>query len=108
MQIHQLSDLDSHPVFFDDGYRIWTESFQPYTGSDYNTQAITPAMAAKYEGDFYGLLDALGVAKIYHYHVMIFNGYRHSGDFEGVATEVKIPTHHMTNTLRTMYNTFKG
>ena len=49
---------------------------------------VTPLTAYKYEGDFHGLLDTLGVTIQHHYAITRLNGLNTPQDYDGVATDI--------------------
>ena len=108
MFIHQLTNDSSPSAHYEHNFRIWLESFNPYLKAESSIRNITPAMAAKYEGDFYGLLSELGVSKEYHYIAMMINGYRHANDYDGYLLEIKIPNLGYISIVKKLYNTTKN
>lgn len=52
---------------------------------------VTLQQAAKYRGDFSGLLDSLGIDKKYHYLVTRVNGWTSSIDYDGLTPTVLVP-----------------
>jgi len=105
MSIQNLAVVKESSAYYENMYRIWMEAFGPYIRNDFTIQNVTPAVAARYEGDFYGLLDKMMVPKQYHHLITMFNGYRHPGDYDGVNTDIKIPNSGFYDIMRTMYVT---
>lgn len=105
MKINTLAEVKEQSTYFEEDYRIWIESFNPYLRTSPEIKTVTPAIAYKYQGDFYGLLDTLSVPKQYHYILMRYNGFLHSGDYDGLNTEIKLPDLKMIDKLRQLYNT---
>lgn len=52
---------------------------------------ITDHQSIKYEGDYWGLLSALGISSKYHPFLTVFNGYNHPSDYRGTPDVVQVP-----------------
>ena len=59
--------------------------------------------AAKYKGDFYGLLYSLGVDKKYYYPIMRVNGLSNSGEYDGLMNSIMHPSEEVLNDITTIY-----
>lgn len=105
MKINAISTVQEQSTDFEEDYRIWIESFGPYLRAKPTIKTIPPAIAYKFQGDFYGLMDYLSVPKEYHYILMRYNGFLHAGDYDGLNIEVKIPDMKMISKLKSLYNT---
>lgn len=105
MRINRYLTTNKQSSFYEEGYRVWFESFLPYLTKNLTLRTVTPAIAHKYQGDFYGLLDAANVPIEYHYYVMLTNGYQHPGDYDGVNTDIQIPDLPKLEILKSLYLT---
>ena len=56
-----------------------------------DTIKVSDHQCIKFEGDFWGLLQDMGVPSQYHPFVAAFNGYSHPSDYRGTQDMVKIP-----------------
>lgn len=65
----------------------------------------TDQQAFKYEGDFFGLLNELGIEKKYHHIVMRVNSYLSSADYKGDVKDIIIPSLDEVTLLKTTYQT---
>jgi len=50
---------------------------------------LTPALSRKHRGDFYGLLDNMGIPPIIWSTVLELNGLKSTNDFDGSALTIK-------------------
>jgi len=105
MQIHQLADSTGSHIYYDPNYHVWYESFKPYMDNKLSALNIEPAIAYKYQGDFYGLLDHLSIPKQYHRSVMVVNGLTNSTDYDGEKTVVIVPDYNFLDMLKSLYVT---
>jgi hypothetical protein len=105
MQINSLEDKYGAGSFYTADYRVWHDSFKPHLNqAGEKVLVVTAAIAYKYQGDFYGLLDHLNIPKHYHYYILVHNGYRHAGDYLGEDTEVRVPDLSKIEMLSSLYN----
>lgn len=105
MQIHNLQSFDD-PVYHEPNFQLMLESHLWYLKKTGNRiQAVTEHQNYKYEGDFYGLLDDIGIDKNFHYATMRVNNYAHSGDFKGDRTSISLPSYQLIEQLRSVYQT---
>jgi hypothetical protein len=88
----QLSDafsssknLDERKIAFIDGIVLLALANRRYVTLD-----ITPTQAHKFEGDFYGLLNELGIEDSVHYVNMRMNLLNSSSDFHLLGPTIKI------------------
>ena len=90
--INSLLNTYSDDNYFTDAFYTAIYSFIPYLKKLTVTyQTPTNNILYKYTGDFYGLLDSLGIAKKYHYAVMLFNGLTDSGNYDPAMNIIQIP-----------------
>lgn len=100
MNINNLETLSGNQTYFENQLLVWYDSFLPYVSGNYQLVEVKPHLAYKYQGDFYGLLEVLGVSKIHHRYVMVFNDMINSVDYDGLVTSIKIPNMEIIDTLR--------
>ena len=55
------------------------------------TTVVSDYQCIKYEGDFWGLLQDLGVPPQYHPFVTVFNGYTNPFDYRGTQDVILLP-----------------
>jgi hypothetical protein len=92
MKINNLKPQpDKH--YFEHNFMILLESHLSFLKNSTNmaVKEITQLQAYKYEGDFYGLLDDIGIPKIFHYITGIVNDYPSSSDFKGDRVYILLP-----------------
>lgn len=68
-------------------------------------QQVDDDIAAKYRGDFYGLLLARNIISDYHYIVLRLNGFTSPSDFDGQTFVLKIPIFSEIDMLKSVYKT---
>lgn len=109
MYINNLASSTNVLALFEDGFRVWYQSFIPYMNvSNIVPIQIKPHIAFKYEGDFYGLLDELGIPKHHHYFAMLQNKLTHPGDYDGIVDTIYLPDMTFIDQLRSLYMSKKG
>lgn len=67
-------------------------------------RSVTPLQAAIFRGDFYGLLHSVGIDKKYHYLIMRVNGLDASNQFDGLNTELLLPSLGLIESIIVLYN----
>lgn len=107
MYIHQLAVEAGEDIYHDADFQIMIESYYTYLrGLDTTvSQAVEPAIAHKYEGDFYGLLSYLKIPKKYHNIVLRFNGYHCTGDYKRTNLSIIIPSLNEIDLIKAVYET---
>lgn len=70
------------------------------THPDTVTHPLDPHVAAKYDGDFKGLMVAMGVPVQCHYITMVMNGMNGPQDFHRGVRNLRIPAAQVINSLR--------
>lgn len=105
MQIHNLQSI-TDDVYFEHDFKLLLESHLTYLKeTDIRLQVVTEHQNYKYEGDFYGLLDDIGIPKNLHYITMRVNDYEHSGDYKGDIYSLVLPSYQTIEQLRNVYQT---
>lgn len=56
----------------------------------YRTEVVTPGIARKHQGDFYGLLNYLDIESSLYLATLYLNGLQTPYDYDGVETNIKI------------------
>lgn len=69
--------------------------------------SVTALQAAIYRGDFYGLLDSLGVEKKYQYLIMRVNGLNCSSDFNGEKIDLLKPPMDIIGRIMVIYSSIE-
>lgn len=106
MQINNLqTDLDD--VYNDSNFLVMLETHLNYlkTTGNIGYKPISEHQSFKFEGDFYGLLNELGLDKKHHYVVMRLNSLDSSSDYKGNIFNVFIPDLTEVNLLKNIYMT---
>ena len=106
--ISNLMTPDGGDSFYGRGLFEMMYAYVPYFSKTGKIQYITPndAILYKYDGDFYGLLDILGVPKQYHFITLLMNSLRASGDYSSkVIQTIVIPDITAINLLESTYST---
>jgi hypothetical protein len=95
---------DDH--FFDESFLILLRSYMPLI-SKQNVNQVSPTnqQLYKYQGDFYGLLDELGVDKQYHYATLLLNNLKSSTEFVPSMSVILIPNTAYIDMLHSVYTT---
>lgn len=83
------------------------ESYIPFLREhpESKTAEISLHQAAKFRGDFYGLLNELGWDKKYHLTILRMNGYMSSTDYEGETTLILYPPQNVVDMFFTSFIT---
>ncbi len=81
--ISSLMTDDGGDTYYSDQFLQAIYSYMPYFKITANVTYETPDNHTlyKYDGDFFGLLEELGIPKKYHFGTMVLNGLRSSGDY---------------------------
>lgn len=106
MQINSLQ-TDLEDVYNDSNFIVMLESHLNYFRASANVgyKVISEHQSFKFEGDFYGLLNDLGLDKKHHYIVMRLNGLASSSDYKGSVFQILIPDLAEVNLLKNIYMT---
>ena len=94
-------------IYNDPGFLTMIESHLTYLRRSPNV-ALLPVneqQSYKYEGDYYGLLETLGITKDSHYIVMRVNNYASSADYKGTTQPVIVPDMLEVGMLKNVYLT---
>ena len=89
-----LSEMLSNNTieYYSDGFRKVVEDHLPYIySSDSGDINIDPASTIRYRGNFFGLLNSLGIHRDLHWPAMRLNGLDSPYDYVETMTIVKIP-----------------
>lgn len=105
MQIHNIQSPDDS-VYHEPGFKLMLESHLTYLRqTNVRVETVSEHQSYKYEGDFYGLIEAVNVIKKFHYITLRVNGYEHSGDYDGVRKLILIPDYKLIEQLKAVYQT---
>jgi hypothetical protein len=104
--LKQLPNIET--FYFEEGFINTVESHLTYLRNT-NTQfkVIDTHLLDKYRGDFYGLLDELGIDKQYHYTVMRVNGLESSDNYRSTMTAIILPDFTEIESIKDIYRTKK-
>lgn len=103
--------LGIHPsdeqAYSDPGFLTLIESSLTYLRGLSGNYIITATeqQSYKYEGDFFGLLNELGIEKKYHHVVMRVNNLLTSSDYKGDFKDIIVPSLDEVALLKTTYQT---
>lgn len=110
MSIDELGPRNETDLFYDQSFRRLLESYMPWLREHPNTQLIPidPHHVYKYEGDFYGLLDAMGIKKSYHWTILRLNDIYRAGEVDQEFRWLMVPDHELIDKLKQMYRRKKN
>jgi len=105
LSINRLARQPKEALLFDKKFRRHLESHMGWLRNHPDTREvpIDPHDLYKYEGDFYGLLDAQGIPKKYHWTVMRLNNLYRAGEVPADLTVLLIPEFTHIDRLYQMY-----
>lgn len=109
MPIQELMTNEVAQVFCDPAFRDTVESVLNIIKANNNNRVleVKPALAYKFEYDFYGLLVEMKVPTNLHWLTLRVNGYRDPRDYLASHEHLVIPTEDDLNYVRRMYKTRK-
>jgi len=90
--ITDLMNIDARPVLPSEVVYIRNAYSTLLAKNVIATANLTPALSRKYRGDFYGLLDNMGIPPIIWPTILELNGLKSTNDFDGVALTIKTIT----------------
>ncbi len=103
MQIHSLSKT-MNSVYSKEEFLAFLEQHLSYIKDQGLTVVtITNTNAYKHVGNFYGILNELNIPMHYHYVCMRINGLTNSSLYDGVETNIKLPSFPLLDQLKNQY-----
>ena len=103
MQIHSLSKT-MNSVYSKEEFLAFLEQHLSYIKDQGLTVVtITNTNAYKHVGNFYGILNELNIPMHYHYVCMRVNGLANSSLYDGVETNIKLPSFPLLDQLKNQY-----
>lgn len=103
-----LAELITEPddLLLDRNFYNVLESHIPFLKKDSGTTVMTISdlTASIYAGDFYGLLNHLGIDKKFHYIVLRINDLYSSSDYLGTDVVVLVPAVGLMNSIFILQN----
>ena len=107
MNIHSLSKT-MNSVYSKEEFLAFLEQHLTYIKNQGLTVlTITNGNAYKHVGNFYGILNELDIPMHYHYICMRINELDHSSQYDGVETNIKIPSFPLLDQLKNQYLSLK-
>lgn len=105
MQIHGLMKTSDDQSFFERDFQIILESHIPHLLSLESTftQVIDERISFKYEGDFFGLMNEMGILSRYHFIMMRVNNLRCPGDYKRTNNVITILDFQEIDLLNSIY-----
>ena len=96
----------SDDYFFTHDFYVLIKSYLPSIIAQ-ASEVVQPTnhQLYKYQGDFYGLLDELGVQKQYQYATLLINDLRNTTDFSPSMTSIKLPNYGQIDQIHSTYTT---
>lgn len=90
----------------DESFYVLMETHVPYLRVHEDTQyvEVTRQVAAKFKGDFHGLLNSLSVSKKFHYLVTRVNNLYKSQEYDGLRTGFYIPASGVLGDIMATYS----
>ena len=99
MQINNMADVP-YALAYDERFLMMVENHYSFLISLPPTfYAVTAAQNISNIGDFFGLLNDLGIEKKYHQITLEFNGYRHPADYCVDVMTVSLPNTNLIDEL---------
>lgn len=110
MKLHKLLTNTGPDVFYANSFKVVLESYLTYFRSHDKTRIVTisPHLSYKYEGDFYGLMDEIGIEKHYQWFVMLLNNFSCPGDYHGDLQAFFVPDLNELNLIKAIHTSKKG
>jgi hypothetical protein len=94
--------------YFEEGFIQAIETHLTYLRQKNTTfKTIDNHLLDKYQGDFYGLLDELGIAKEYHYTIMRVNDFSNGDCYRSNMTMIVMPSLPAIDLIKDTYRTKK-
>lgn len=111
--VQRLTDTmhDSVPsVFYTEQFHSMLEShiLELVSSSATEVLQIDKALANQFEGDFFGLLTALGIAANYHWVGMRCNGLYSPTDYRSTLINIIVPAYGEVDEIAAIYTTSSG
>lgn len=107
MQIHGLMTKEGDSSFYEQGFLNTLNDHYGYLRSLSRSTTVTNQTADKYHGDFFGLLDYLGLPKKYHTAALLINGLLASSDYRNSTVTVWLPDTDELDLIKSVYETGK-
>ena len=105
MQIHSLCKT-MNSVYSKEEFLAFLEQHLLYIKDQGLTVVtITNTNAYKHVGNFYGILNELNIPMHYHYVCMRVNGLSNSSLYDGIETNIKLPSFPLLDQLKNQYVT---
>jgi hypothetical protein len=103
--INDLSLTPDHDLLYEQPFRRLLEAYLPWIRTHPSTTliAVDPHHTYKYEGDFYGLLDALHIQKPLHWLVLRLNDYYRAGEVYPTLQWLAVPDPTLIEKLKQLY-----
>ena len=103
MQIHSLSKI-MNSVYSKEEFLAFLEQHLSYIKDQGLTVVtITNTNAYKHVGNFYGILNELNIPMHYHYVCMRINGLANSSLYDGIETNIRLPSFPLLDQLKNQY-----
>ena len=103
MQIHSLSKT-MNSVYSKEEFLAFLEQHLSYIKDQGLTVVtITNTNAYKHVGNFYGILNELNIPMHYHYVCMRINGLANSSLYDGIETNIKLPSFPLLDQLKNQF-----
>ncbi len=107
MDIHSLSKT-MNSVYSKEEFLSFIEQHLSYIKNQGMTViTVTNSNAYKHVGNFYGILNELDIPMHYHYVCMRVNDLDHSSQYDGVETNIKLPSFPLLDQLKNQFLTLK-
>lgn len=109
MYINQLEKDPGPDLYYTDGLRQMFEDHLTYlkTHPKTTSAAVNSFDAYKYEGDFYGLLEKMKIAKHFHWIIMRVNDMTNMNQSKSTLSTILVPDFELMERLKNVYRTKK-
>lgn len=110
MYIDQLEKDPGPAVYYTDGLRQMYEDHMSYLKTHAKTKStdINANDAYRFEGDFFGLLEKMKIAKHFHWIIMRVNDMTNMNQSTAELTTIIVPDFELMERLKNIYLTKKN
>lgn len=107
MKINSLLLASGADIFYDSQFRIVLEDHMTYLKSLDTTKSISVELnnSYKYEGDFYGLLQAMNIPAQNFFIILRMNNLTSPAEYTKDLTSLLVPDNTAINRIRSAYRT---
>lgn len=110
MSINQLATPSGPDVYYTHGLHVEFESQMKYLREHSETVMVelNPNDVYRFEFDFFGLLDQLGVKRQYHWVIMRVNDFNAPNELTQETTHLLMPSESLLTNIQKLYSTVQA